>query len=104
MYSVHSAMFLSLLLYLFSIYQNEIDKWLDQKMILMGRDYLEGGMEFYQKEIKRGLLLRKGLGDMGPNYFDENGELERIWFEPTMKSTPDSISQSRVKEYEQLLV
>jgi len=104
MYSVHSAMFLSVLLYLSSIYQNEIDKWLDQKMILMGRDYLEGGMEFYQKEIKRGLLLRKGLGDMGPNYFDENGELERIWFEPTMKSTPDSISQSRVKEYEQLLV
>ena len=103
MYSLHSAMFLSLLLYLFSIYQNEIDKWLDQKMILMGRDYLEGGMEFYQKESKRGLLLRKGLGDMGPNYFDESGELERMWFEPIMSATPDSMAIKRIEAYEQLL-
>ena len=90
-------------MYLYSTFHNESDKWIDDKMALIGRDYLEGGQEFYAKETRRGMLLRKGLGEIGAEHFHKSGELERNWYEPTIDSTPNSISSKRVQVYEQLL-
>ena len=88
---------------LYATFQNTSDKWLDEELILLGRDYLEGGKEFYAKEKERGLLLRKGLGKKGEEYFEETGDLQRMWFEPIMSATPDSMAIKRIEAYEQLL-
>jgi len=103
LYSVHSGFTLFILMYLYTTYQNELDKTADEKLVLMGRDYLEGGEEFYTKETRRGLLLRKGLSARGEQFYDKNGELERLWYEPQLAGTPGSIPTSRITTYVELL-
>ena len=103
LYSVYASLGLSLVLLLYTKQQNDVDKSADERLILMGRDYLEGGKEFYSKETQRGLLLRKGLGERGKKFYSEDGELERLWYEPQLLGTPHSISTERIKSYVELL-
>ena len=100
MYSIHVGIVASCLFIAWTTFQNDIDRWTDEKLILMGRDYAEGGKEFYTKERQRGLLLRKGLGEQGEKYFDENGDSNRSWYEPEMSATPDSSISKRIQAYE----
>ena len=90
-------------MYVYSEFQNEWEKWIDEKLMLLGREYLEGGTEFYSKETRRGILLRKGLGDRGEQFFHENGDLERMWYEPSLEMTPNAVSSTRIKGYDELL-
>ena len=69
----------------------------------MGRDYLEGGYEYYVKEMRRGLLLRKGFGKEGDVHFTETGELRRAFYEPEVTDTPNAVLKERIKPFKQLL-
>lgn len=53
----------------------------DRKVYKLGRDYLEGGIEYYTKTIARGKLFRK-LHPKGSLYFNEDGDPIPFWFEP----------------------
>ena len=102
MYSIHVAIVAGCLFIASIAFQNDVDKSTNEKL-LMGRDYLEGGKEFYTKESRRGLLLRKGLGPQGEEYFDENGDPKRKWYEPEVSATPHSAAIKRIQAYETFL-
>ena len=82
---------------------NRTIEQVDEKLMLMGRDYLEGGVEFFSKEMRRGELLRKGLGQLGEDNFTETGELRRLFYEPEVTDTPKALLSQRMKPYKQLL-
>ena len=82
---------------------DEVDRVVDAKLQILGREYLEGGKEYYTKEMRRGQLLRKGLSKEGEEYFNENGGLKRLWYEPDLADTPNSLLTTRIKPYDQLL-
>ena len=82
---------------------NQMSQEIDEKVQLLGRDYLEGGYEYYVKEMRRGLLLRKGFGKEGDTHFTETGELKRLFYEPEVTDTPNALLNERIKPFKQLL-
>ena len=103
LYNVHTAIILSALYLIYGSHMDEVDRVVDAKLQILGRDYLEGGKEYYTKEMRRGQLLRKGLSKEGEEYFNENGDLKRLWYEPDLADTPNSLLTTRIKPYDQLL-
>ena len=51
-----------------------LDETLDQMACQLGPQYSQGGVEFFNKAIKRAQLLRENLPE-AKEYFDENGDL-----------------------------
>jgi hypothetical protein len=61
--------------------EEDFIQYADKKLYKLGQDYIEGGIEYYSKEIARGKLFRQ-LHPRGSLYFDENGDPIPFWFEP----------------------
>jgi len=103
LYSVWASIAFCTCFLLFSQQLDDIDLEADKKLLILDRDYLEGGQEYYTKEMRRGQLLRKGLGEKGEELFHINGNLNRLFYEPDVAMTPNSLLTERVKKYNELL-
>ena len=103
MYSVWASLAFCASFLLFSQQLDDIDLEADKKLLILDREYLEGGKEYYTKEIRRGQLLRKGLGEKGEELFHINGNLNRLFYEPDVAMTPNSLLTERIKKYNELL-
>uniref|UniRef100_L7M585 Uncharacterized protein n=1 Tax=Rhipicephalus pulchellus TaxID=72859 RepID=L7M585_RHIPC len=54
------------------------DKKADEEAASLGRDYVEGGIEYYEKLLQRNRALRELLGDEGRKYYTAKGNINRI--------------------------
>lgn len=54
------------------------DKKADSKAASLGRDYVEGGIEYYEKLLQRNRALRELLGDEGRKWYTSKGNVNRI--------------------------
>ncbi|KAH8010236.1 hypothetical protein HPB51_026288 [Rhipicephalus microplus] len=54
------------------------DKKADSVAASLGRDYVEGGVEYYEKLLQRNRALRELLGDEGRKYYTSKGNIDRI--------------------------
>ncbi|KAH9370979.1 hypothetical protein HPB48_019094 [Haemaphysalis longicornis] len=54
------------------------DRKADEKAAALGRDYVEGGIEFYEKALQRNRALRELLGDEGRKYYTSKGNLNEL--------------------------
>ena len=103
MYTFLTAVVFCCGFFIYMQHLNQMSQEIDEKVQLLGRDYLEGGHEYYVKEMRRGLLLRKGFGQEGDLYFTETGELRRAFYEPEVTDTPNAVLKERIKPFKQLL-
>lgn len=61
-----------------SIIDDRTDLDVNQKLLAVGPDYIQGGVEYYRKLSQRNQALRVLLGDMGPYKFTASGN-EFFW-------------------------
>lgn len=54
------------------------DRKADERAAALGRDYVEGGIEFYEKALQRNRALRELLGDEGRKYYTSKGNLNEL--------------------------
>ncbi|XP_065285918.1 transmembrane protein 177 [Dermacentor albipictus] len=54
------------------------DKRADREAAALGRDYVEGGIEYYEKLLQRNRALRELLGDEGRKCYTSKGNINRI--------------------------
>ncbi|KAL1415995.1 hypothetical protein MTO96_028342 [Rhipicephalus appendiculatus] len=54
------------------------DKKADSEAASLGRDYVEGGIEYYEKLLQRNRALRELLGDEGRKYYTSKGNINRL--------------------------
>lgn len=54
------------------------DRKADEKAAALGRDYVEGGIEFYEKALQRNQALRELLGDEGRRYYTSKGNINQF--------------------------
>lgn len=54
------------------------DKKADSEAASLGREYVEGGVEYYEKLLQRNRALRELLGDEGRKYYTSKGNIDRI--------------------------
>lgn len=54
------------------------DRKADEKAAALGRDYVEGGIEFYEKALQRNRALRELLGDEGRKYYTSKGNINEL--------------------------
>lgn len=55
---------------MYTYYEKSVDKELSK----LGPDYVEGGKEFYEKQLKKNVALRSLLGEQGKNEFNRDGD------------------------------
>ncbi|XP_014213510.1 transmembrane protein 177 [Copidosoma floridanum] len=53
---------------------NYFEKSVDEQLAKLGRDYVEGGKEFYEKLLKRNVAVRKLLGPHGKKRYNQLGD------------------------------
>ncbi len=63
------------------------DNAVDAKTGKLGRNYAEGGVEFYEKILQRNRLLRELLGRRGPKVFTYYGNQLATWRRPHVELT-----------------
>ncbi|KAK8783514.1 hypothetical protein V5799_010117 [Amblyomma americanum] len=54
------------------------DKEADHRAAALGRDYVEGGIEYYEKVLRRNRALRDLLGNEGAKYYTSKGNINRL--------------------------
>ncbi|KAJ8680349.1 hypothetical protein QAD02_016136 [Eretmocerus hayati] len=72
------------------------EKKVDQKLAELGSDYVEGGIEFYDKQIKKNIALRSLMGPEGAKTFNRDGD-EIFFFRK--KRTPVTHRKKFFQEY-----
>lgn len=55
-----------------------LENRVDEKVAALGREYIEGGIEFYQKEIQRNLAIRRLLGHSGEKIYSSTGNINTM--------------------------
>lgn len=64
------------------INKHDIEKEIDQNAASLGSEYLEGGIEFYEKTLSKNKALRKLMGPEGERFYDLNGNESHFMFLP----------------------
>ena len=58
------------------------DHKVDRKVVQLGREYAEGGLEFYTKLLQRNMALRLLLGEAGSRLYTVYGNNVAKWRRP----------------------
>ncbi|XP_071108551.1 transmembrane protein 177-like [Haliotis cracherodii] len=65
-------------------YNNYTDRKIERRTASLGRDYVEGGIEYYSQLLKRNVALRSLMKEGGPKTYTAYGNTVHTWRSPHM--------------------